>query len=69
MLANSCNEPRVSIGVFFNPSDRQSEFGPLPELIKPERPALYRQFTLMDFLGRFFTKELDGKSLLNYYRI
>ncbi|KAH7516286.1 hypothetical protein FEM48_Zijuj10G0119200 [Ziziphus jujuba var. spinosa] len=68
VLANSSGEPRVSIAVFFNPGKREELYGPLPELVSPEKPAHFRQFTLSEFLGRFFTKELDGKSLKNYFR-
>ncbi|KAK4850856.1 hypothetical protein QYF36_010368 [Acer negundo] len=62
-------EPRISIAVFFNSSDRDSLFGPLSELISTEKPAHFRQFTYTDYMRRFFTKELDGKSLANYYRL
>ncbi|GAB2279950.1 hypothetical protein Dimus_014586 [Dionaea muscipula] len=69
VLANPFQEPRVSIAVFLNPGIRGNLYGPLPELVSPEKPGLFRHFTLDDFLRRFFTKELDGKSLINYYRI
>ncbi|KAL4637923.1 hypothetical protein ACB092_03G113300 [Castanea dentata] len=69
VLANPSDEPRVSIAVFFNPGNRDDLYGPLPELISSEKPALYRQFTLTDFMTRFFKKELDGKSLSNYYKL
>ncbi|GAB2228643.1 hypothetical protein Droror1_Dr00022764 [Drosera rotundifolia] len=68
VLANPFQTPRVSIAVFLNPSNRDGLFGPLPELVSPEKPALYRQFTFADFMKKFFTKELDGKSLINFFR-
>lgn len=68
VLANCSNEPRVSVAVFLNPGEREKLFGPLPELTSAEKPALYRNFTLNEFLTRFFTKELDGKSLTNFFR-
>ena len=68
VLANSSDEPRVSIAIFFNPSKREKMFGPLPELTSAEKPALYRNFTFNEFMTRFFKKELDGKSLTNYFR-
>lgn len=68
-MANPSKEARVSIAVFCNPSNREDSFGPIPELISPQKPALFRQFTFADYMGRFFTKELDGKSLVNYYRV
>ncbi|CAI8605451.1 unnamed protein product [Vicia faba] len=68
VLANSSNEPRVSIAVFLIPGNREKLFGPLPELTSAEKPALYRNFTLNEFMTRFFKKELDGKSLTNFFR-
>ena len=68
VLANPSNEPRVSIAVFFNPGNREKLFGPLPELTSAEKPTLYKDFTLNEFLTRFFTKELDGKSFTNFFK-
>ncbi|KAG6759506.1 1-aminocyclopropane-1-carboxylate oxidase [Populus alba x Populus x berolinensis] len=69
VLANGCHDPRISIAIFFNPLKRDSLFGPFPELISPEKPAVYREFIYTDYIKRFFTKELDGKSLTNYYKL
>ncbi|KAL6192578.1 hypothetical protein ACLB2K_033664 [Fragaria x ananassa] len=69
VLANPSDEPRVSIAVFLNPSNREGVFGPLPELVSPEKPALYKEFTFSEFMMRFFTKGLDGKTLVNYYKL
>ncbi|XP_059655349.1 1-aminocyclopropane-1-carboxylate oxidase homolog 3-like [Cornus florida] len=69
VLANPHLEARVSIAVLCNPGIRENLYGPLPELMSPEKPAVYHQFTLTDFMGRFFTKELDGKTLTNYYKL
>ncbi|XP_027361591.1 1-aminocyclopropane-1-carboxylate oxidase homolog 4-like [Abrus precatorius] len=68
VLANYSNEPRVSVAFFLNPSERERVFGPLPELTSEEKPALYRSFTFNEFMTRFFKKELDGKSLTNFFR-
>ncbi|KAK4264068.1 hypothetical protein QN277_029407 [Acacia crassicarpa] len=69
VLANCSNEPRVSVAVFLNPGAREDVYGPLPELTSEEKPAKYRSFTLNEFLTRFFKKELDGKSLTNFFRV
>nr|QBM92029.1 1-aminocyclopropane-1-carboxylate oxidase 4 [Rosa x burboniana] len=69
VLANPSHEPRVSIAVFLNPSNREGVFGPLPELVSPEKPALYKEFKFSEFMTRFFTKGLDGKTLVNYYKL
>ncbi|KAK4264067.1 hypothetical protein QN277_029406 [Acacia crassicarpa] len=69
VLANCSNEPRVSVAVFLNPGAREDVYGPLPELTSEENPAKYTSFTLNEFLARFFKKELDGKSLTNFFRV
>lgn len=69
VMANPLPEARVSIAVFLNPSIRDNLYGPFPEIISPEEPARYREFTLPDYMKRFFSKELEGKSLTDYYRI
>lgn len=66
VLANSLNEPRISVVEFFN-MDKQDEsrrYGPLPELVTPERPAIYRNFTVKEFHENFYSKGLDSKSLV-----
>lgn len=69
VLANPLQEPRVSVAVFFNPGDRENIYGPIPEILSSEKPPVFQNFPLTDYLKRFFTKELDGKSLINYYRL
>ncbi|KAF8040198.1 hypothetical protein BT93_B2432 [Corymbia citriodora subsp. variegata] len=68
VLANPSQEPRVSIAVFCNPSNREKEFGPFPELVSSDKPPAFREFTFKEYMRRFFTKELDGKSLINFFR-
>ncbi|KAJ9563966.1 hypothetical protein OSB04_009126 [Centaurea solstitialis] len=69
VLANPVEGARVSIGIFFSPSIQQNLYGPLPELISAEKPAAYREFTYEEYITRFFKKELNEKSLPNFYRI
>ncbi|XP_010043958.2 1-aminocyclopropane-1-carboxylate oxidase homolog 4-like [Eucalyptus grandis] len=68
VLANPNREPRVSIATLYNPSNSENEFGPFPELVSSDKPAAFRQFTFSEYKRRFFTKELGGKSLINYFR-
>ncbi|XP_026380610.1 1-aminocyclopropane-1-carboxylate oxidase homolog 4-like [Papaver somniferum] len=68
VVANPFREPRVSSGVFFNPSKREDSYGPLPELVSAEKPAIYKQFTLTDFMRQFFSKELEGKAI-DYFKL
>ena len=69
VLANPEEVARVSSVVFLAPGIRESVYGPFPELISTEKPVIYKEFILTDYLRRFFTKELDGKSLTDFYKI
>ncbi|KAL8160147.1 hypothetical protein V2J09_001684 [Rumex salicifolius] len=69
VLATAFKEPRIAVAVFFNPSARESIYGPIPELVSEQKPAIYRQFTFNEFMTRFFSKGLDGKSLIEYYKL
>ncbi|CAK9159838.1 unnamed protein product [Ilex paraguariensis] len=66
VLANSSREPRISIVMFFNLCkwNESGYYGPLPELLTPEKPAIYRNFTMQEFNDNFYGKGLDSKSLI-----
>ncbi|XP_030514265.2 1-aminocyclopropane-1-carboxylate oxidase homolog 4-like [Rhodamnia argentea] len=67
VLANSSQEARVSIAVFCNSNNMEIQFGPLQELVSSDKPAVFRQFTMEEYLRRFFATELD-ESLVDYFR-
>ena len=69
MVANPKNEARVSMAFFFKPGKIEELYGPLPEIISAQKPAIYWQFTLTDYMARFIRKEFDGKSLTNYFKL
>lgn len=66
MLANSSREPRISVVMFFNLMKWKGDgyYGPLPELLTPENPPIYRNFTFQEFQENFYGKGLDSKSLI-----
>eukprot|EP00262_Sarcandra_glabra_P017927 TRINITY_DN6281_c0_g1_i1.p1 TRINITY_DN6281_c0_g1~~TRINITY_DN6281_c0_g1_i1.p1 ORF type:complete len:368 (+),score=32.48 TRINITY_DN6281_c0_g1_i1:247-1350(+) len=69
VIANANIEPRISIAIFFNPGKKEDSdyYGPLPELLSPEKPALYRNFNMSEFEKTFFSKEVAGLSLLDTF--
>ncbi|GLT94729.1 hypothetical protein SLE2022_124570 [Rubroshorea leprosula] len=71
VLANSDKNPRISVVEFFNLSKWKGNgyYGPLPELLSAEKPAIYRNFTQQEFLENFYGKGLDSKSLIDKIRI
>lgn len=71
VMANSLKEPRISVVEFFNvyKDDQQTVYGPLPELLSPEKPAIYRNFTLQEFSETFYSKALDSKRLVEKVKL
>ncbi|KAF3442791.1 hypothetical protein FNV43_RR16708 [Rhamnella rubrinervis] len=72
VLANGSKEDRISVVMFFNVNKWKGDdghFGPLPELLSPENPPIYRDFTMQEFLENFFGKGLDSKSLIQKVKI
>ncbi|KAI6696457.1 hypothetical protein NL676_016576 [Syzygium grande] len=74
VAANSAKEPRISIVMFFNLAKwrrrgSSNYSGPLPELLSPERPAIYRDFTEQEFLQNFLSKGFESKSMIENIKI
>lgn len=71
VMANPLKEPRISVVEFFNvyKDDPGTVYGPLPELLSPEKPAIYRNFTLQEFNETFFTKGLDSKRIVEKVKL
>lgn len=67
---NTREEPRVSIAIFFSPGKRgDSVYGPLPGLVSSENPPKYRNFTMGEFFGKFFSRDLSSKSLIDHFKL
>ncbi|XP_062004768.1 1-aminocyclopropane-1-carboxylate oxidase homolog 4-like [Rosa rugosa] len=66
VLANSWKEARISIVIFYNLAKWSEDgyCGPLPELLSPEKPPIYRNFTEREFVENFYSKGIDSKSLI-----
>jgi hypothetical protein len=69
VLAKASKEPRISIVAFFKPHTDFDYYGPLPELLSPNKPALYRKFTVPEFRESFFSKGLDSKSFIQKVKL
>ena len=69
VLANPVEGARVSVAVFFNPSNQEGLYGPFPELISAEKPAVYQEFLLADYTRMFYARELDRKPKPSFYRV
>ncbi|CAN1169234.1 1-aminocyclopropane-1-carboxylate oxidase homolog 2 [Linum perenne] len=67
--ANPSLQPRVSVVVFFHSSEPDAISGPFPELISDQKPAVYRQFRISDYMNGFYAKELGGGNLTNFYKL
>lgn len=71
VLANSNKKSRISIVMFLNLSKWRGEgyHGPLPELLSPEKPPVYRDFTTQEFIENFYSKGIDAKSFVDKVKI
>ncbi|KAJ0975408.1 hypothetical protein J5N97_017373 [Dioscorea zingiberensis] len=71
VVANSGENGRVSVAVFFSPGKREDSdiYGPLPELISVENPAKYCNLKMSELMGAFFNKELASKSILQQFKL
>ena len=71
VLANSCKEPRISVAMFFYLTKWKDNgyYGPLPELLSPEKPAIYRDFTKEELIEFFADKALGNKRLVEIVKI
>ncbi|PSS15912.1 1-aminocyclopropane-1-carboxylate oxidase [Actinidia chinensis var. chinensis] len=71
VLANSNKDSRISIVMFFNLAKWKGSgyYGPLPELLTPQKPAIYRDFTMQEFDQNFYGKGLDSKSLIDKIKL
>ncbi|KAI3936406.1 hypothetical protein MKW98_000680 [Papaver atlanticum] len=68
VTVNSAKE-RLSVATFINPK-LKSEIGPILGMITPETPpAMFRTVRYEDYLRKYYTRTLDGKSYLDYMRI
>ncbi|MCL7050506.1 hypothetical protein MKW94_013446 [Papaver nudicaule] len=59
---------RLSLATFHNPKIG-TKVGPIPSMITPETPALFKTIGYEDYKKKFFSRKLDGKSFLNSMRI
>ncbi|PWA61707.1 oxoglutarate/iron-dependent dioxygenase [Artemisia annua] len=59
VLANNVEGARVSVAHLFNPSNREKLFGPFPELISAEKPAVYHEFLHEDFMRRVLANNIE----------
>ncbi|CAO2193963.1 unnamed protein product [Urochloa humidicola] len=68
---NTREEPRVSIAIFFSPGKRGESalYGPLPGLVSSENPPKYRNFTMEEFFGTFFSRDLASKALIDHFKL
>ncbi|KAL3727022.1 hypothetical protein ACJRO7_031861 [Eucalyptus globulus] len=63
--------PRLSIACFFTlyEDPKSKIYGPIKELLSEDRPALYREITLGEFMTHYYSKGLDGTSALAPFRL
>nr|GLL30295.1 codeine O-demethylase-like [Ipomoea trifida] len=66
-MVNSIKE-RISIAMFFNPK-MEAEIGPSPCLTNDQNPPAFKRLKMEEYVKEFFSRKLDGKSVLDRMRI
>ncbi|GAB4831524.1 hypothetical protein Ancab_040241 [Ancistrocladus abbreviatus] len=59
---------RMSLATFYHPNE-DGDLGPAPSLITPENPALFKRIGVANYYKAYFSREINGKSFLDYVRI
>lgn len=60
--------PRVSVACFFK-GETSKSYGPIKELVSDENPPLYKDFSINEYHGKFFSQGLDEKSGLEHFKL
>lgn len=56
--------PRISTACFFTGIVAPPKmYGPIEELITEENPPIYEEFTVSNYISKFFSKAIDKSSL------
>ncbi|XVF62879.1 hypothetical protein PTKIN_Ptkin09bG0044100 [Pterospermum kingtungense] len=63
--------PRISVPFFFSghASMFHKPFGPIKELTSEANPPRYKEVELGEYGARFYSRSLDNKPLIDYYRL
>ncbi|XP_065879864.1 protein SRG1-like [Euphorbia lathyris] len=59
---------RISVATFYSPR-LDGEIGPATSLLSPGRPALFRRTTVADIFGAFSSRNLNGRTNLDFVRV
>eukprot|EP01018_Ginkgo_biloba_P012180 Gb_17232 [translate_table: standard] len=60
------SKARISIPTFYCPSPN-AVISPAPHLVDDDHPAMYKKFTYEEYYRKFWSKDLEGKSCLEFF--
>ncbi|OMO53439.1 Oxoglutarate/iron-dependent dioxygenase [Corchorus olitorius] len=67
-VRTTSTKSRVSIPIFTTPKPTE-KIRPLPQVVKKDGVARYREFVLADYMNNFFTNPHEGKKSLDFAKI
>ncbi|XP_042496581.1 1-aminocyclopropane-1-carboxylate oxidase homolog [Macadamia integrifolia] len=71
VLANSSQEPGITVAFLFLSSNTSKLCSPLPELVSPEKPPIYRSFKMHEHKQARYNIQLEDepRTALSYFKL
>ncbi|KAK9170376.1 hypothetical protein Syun_002516 [Stephania yunnanensis] len=71
VVANPSKNPRISLAAIYNPGKRGENdvYGVFPEIITPEKPSLYKEFTIPEIQKQGLTGDSSCRAIIDLFKL
>ncbi|KAK9108940.1 hypothetical protein Sjap_017000 [Stephania japonica] len=71
VVANPSKNPRISLAPIYKPGKRGENdvYGVFPEIISPERPSLYKEFTIPEIQKQGITDDFSCRAIIDLFKL